>query len=364
MKTFVTLFPKAMNIHLRKDVGLIPLVMNTEKGYDSSLACYSNDLYENTENASKLKIKKIKKIFRNEILDSILWLTVNSRKIDVLNLYHFTPKSFACVLFYKLINPRGRIYLKLDMDTEDGEKMLMKSRSIKWFLTKYVLGMCKVVSCETKRMTLHADNHWPIKMHFLPNGVLKEDICLPPTCEKMNNIITVGRLGTRQKATEVLVQAFLNAKPFLLDDVKLILVGPMTIEFSQYLDQVKSKSDYGKDIVVKGSVDNKEELEKMYVENKLFCLPSRWESFGLVLGEALAKGCYIISSNLVSANEITNYGEFGSFFEIDNVYQLSSVIIDKCNNNINVNYERLREWMEINYTWEGFADRLEIMLNE
>ena len=42
---FVTLFPQCQNIHLVKDVGMIPYVMHRDMGYDSYVMCYKNGDY-------------------------------------------------------------------------------------------------------------------------------------------------------------------------------------------------------------------------------------------------------------------------------------------------------------------------------
>jgi hypothetical protein len=60
--TFVTLFPGATNIHLTKDVGMIPFIMHKYYGYDSTLVCYKNDEYDYLETEVKgLKIDFLEK---------------------------------------------------------------------------------------------------------------------------------------------------------------------------------------------------------------------------------------------------------------------------------------------------------------
>ena len=39
-KRFLTLFPELENVHLMKDVGMIPYIMHKEFGYDSYIASY------------------------------------------------------------------------------------------------------------------------------------------------------------------------------------------------------------------------------------------------------------------------------------------------------------------------------------
>ena len=43
----------------------------------------------------------------------------------------------------------------------------------------------------------------------------------------------------------------------------------------------------------------KAELEELYRKAAVFALPSRWESFGIVLAEALFEGCYLVGSDCI-----------------------------------------------------------------
>ena len=44
-KRFCTIFPPAENVHLLKDVGMIPYVLYKEYGYNSTIACFNNGTY-------------------------------------------------------------------------------------------------------------------------------------------------------------------------------------------------------------------------------------------------------------------------------------------------------------------------------
>jgi len=67
-------------------------------------------------------------------------------------------------------------------------------------------------------------------------------------------------------------------------------------------------------------------------KTKIFCLTSKWESFAIVLVEALRFGCYIVSTNFDSAYDITNNQKYGTLFNIDNYNELSKIFSNVCNN--------------------------------
>ena len=43
MPIFYTIFPLSMNVHLLKDVGMIPYVLFRDYGYDSTLVAFQNE---------------------------------------------------------------------------------------------------------------------------------------------------------------------------------------------------------------------------------------------------------------------------------------------------------------------------------
>jgi L-malate glycosyltransferase len=118
MKKFLTLFPLTSNIHLTKDVGMIPYILFKDFGYESTLACYDNGNYEYLENEVKgLKIVFIKRIFNNVFIDSLLFLLFNGRKYDILQLYHLNRWNAALAYFFKVFTVKRRFtYLKLDTE--------------------------------------------------------------------------------------------------------------------------------------------------------------------------------------------------------------------------------------------------------
>ncbi len=111
-------------------------------------------------------------------------------------------------------------------------------------------------------------------VYVIPPGV---DINYDLKKERKNEVLFVGRISP-EKNIEALISAFEK-----INSGKLIIVGG-----GSGLDELKtkiSKSPRIKDIKIVGKIDN----PKSYYENaKVFVLPSRHESFGLVLIEAMA----------------------------------------------------------------------------
>ena len=75
IKTFVTIFPHTENIHLIKDVGMIPYILQKHHDFDSYIATYNNGNYQFLDTEVKgLKIRFIKKIFRKDFFNILFFI--------------------------------------------------------------------------------------------------------------------------------------------------------------------------------------------------------------------------------------------------------------------------------------------------
>ncbi len=344
-KKFVTLFYPATNIHLVKDVGMIPYYMHKLYGYDSTLVCYKNteeiyreighqdyisvldDSYNNLDTVVKgLKIEFIDyegKFFSFQ--KSVLkYLFKNSKDIDVLNLYHFTPESFLFGVIYKLRNPKGTLFLKMDASLSDFESLRdtnYVSNAFKNAVLRLLRYVCikkiDVLSNETKdsvKSIATVDESLVKKCIYLPNGIddlfLKENkIKQLDYEEKENIIVAVGRLGTFQKNTELLLESLVNVD---LQDWKIFLIGHIEADFHKYLEDFFTNYPLLKEkIIFKGNINDRKELFSIYNRSKIFISTSRYESFGISMIEALSFGNYILSTKTGVIGDICNNDENG-----------------------------------------------------
>ena len=190
------------------------------------------------------------------------------------------------------------VYLKLDADHLEIGKM--QHKNLKAWVKKITINSADIVSAESSVMQEALQKYCKEKILYIPNGYLDFEKTEKEIRKKENIILTVGRLGTYQKATEVLVDAFLQAD--IATDWKLVLVGSMTEEFRTWMKSREQEyPDAQKRILLLGNIENKELLQEWYCRAKVFSLPSRYESFGIVLIEAMLQGCYIVTSDVVLA---------------------------------------------------------------
>ncbi|MFA6878409.1 MAG: glycosyltransferase, partial [Fusobacterium sp.] len=91
-------------------------------------------------------------------------------------------------------------------------------------------------------------------------------------------------------------------------------------------------------VIFTGAILDKKKLYEYYNRAKVFVLPSRWESFGIVMVEAMAFNCYILTSNTCAANDITDNESIGEIFDACSEKSLEEKLINIINNKIQLNY--------------------------
>lgn len=376
---FTTMFPRIENIHLVKDVGMIPYAMKKYYDFDSSIVIYKNKKYEYF-NTNVNNLKKDFFPFRkfNSIINCFCYLLNNSKNIDVLHLYHIGEKTtWISVFTYFLINKKGLIYIHMDENTDIElndifglEEKSLKKIIKKIFLTKFIytkknrsrilFGLQNKAGIEEIKGNFPFDN-----VKYIGNAY--EDITDSNLkCKKENIILFVGRVGNKQKRTDILLDGFKKAS-LKIPNWKLRIVGPIEENFKCYITKFFEDNPQLIDRVeFTGPVYDRNKLKDEYCKAKIFCLTSDYESFGLVTVEALANGCTIVSSNITASKEIINDCEFGNLFECGNSVDLSNKLINTCNDFKLLNYvqKNCKEYIKNNYSYQKSLKSLDVWIKE
>jgi len=328
MKRFLTIFPEAQNVHLVKDVGMIPYILHKELNYQTALACFENDNYKYLDDQVQgLEIKFIKKTFKSTFLNVLIFILSNYRKYDVLQVYHLLRSGIVWCWFFKLLTlGKGKTYLKLD--TGENIYSIKFSKLTKPFVLR-LLTYIDLVSVESQVYQHYLNSNQVLgrDVEYIPNGFYDSGIreFIDPNL-KENRILTVGRIGTYQKATEVLCEAF-NIFSKTNTDWSLDIVGPIEDDFKTYIKEFFLKHPELKErINFIGAINDRFVLENYYRKAKIFALTSRSEGFPLVFLEAVKYGCYVVSTDLPAAKEITDNEKYGKLFEIDNTVELATIL--------------------------------------
>ena len=202
---------------------------------------------------------------------------------------------------------------------ENADKVISVSNSLKNILSKY--------KCDIEVLPNMVDcNKFSPKENLLNNKSNKDEFTFLSLCYLNKN-----------KGIDILIRAF--EKYLKKFNVKLVIGGDGP-EKGPLIKLVKSLNISDK-VEFKGALSR----EKVYEEINncdAFILPSRFETFGVVLIEALSNGKPVISTKNGGANEIITK-ENGLLIDIDNVDQLGNAMICIIKNYEKYNKEKIRE---------------------
>ena len=289
----------------------------------------------------------------------LIWLILTyAKKIKILNLYHWGRHTYAIGKIYKLRNPKGKLYVKCDLDDRGLNVIKNNKNAQKVFCN--ILDIADLMTCESTRIRDEINLIFKKKIKWIPNGFYKDETNIQLKQEKI--ILTVGRLGTEQKATENLVQSFIKIHD-KIPEWKLFLVGSMTENFKEYLNEIFYQYPTLKNrIITTGEITNKEELYRIYSRSSIFALSSRWESFAIVMLEALNYGCYFIGTDgIAPIRDIVIADYIGKIVGIDKIDDLAYAIFDTISENRYLNDEIAKQRIKFvneNFTWSKICNKI------
>lgn len=367
--TFSLIFNDVDESHLGKDVFLVPYYWCKINQSVGSIIYPEKDgfskLQEYHRGIQLISLKKyLKRSKKSYWISALIYLLRNARTIDTLMQFHFSDNTLYIGNFYKLLNPKGFLYIKCDgeywLDTvlTNVETQRGFAGKIKRHMFNRLLRKVDLITIETERgyEKLQSRNYCSVnlkdKAHLLENGfdedlMKDQSIRETPFMEKENLIITVGRLGTWDKNTELILEA---AKDISFNQWKIVLIGPIEPLFQRKIDKFFFDHPHLKErIVFTGSISNKKELWEWYNRAKVYLLTSRNESFALVLMEAYRFNNYIVSTDVGWAQTAINKS-FGEIIPQEDAVILRNTlqhiiendidIIKKQSLKINVSYEK------------------------
>lgn len=191
---------------------------------------------------------------------------------------------------------------------------------------------------------------------FIPNGVNKpilkdaEIITEKYSLKKDKYILFLGRL-VPEKGIKYLIEVFKNIKT----DKKLVIAGGSS-DTDEFAKELKELSKEDKRIIFTGFVQGRE-LEELYSNAYLYCLPSDLEGMPLSLLEAMSYGnCCLVSDIDECASVIEDKG---IVFKKSDVEDLKEKLQMICNNEeMAKNYKKeASEFICKKYNWDDMVEK-------
>lgn len=290
------------NAQILKDTCLVPCLLQKYYGYEATIAAYSIDedfLHRHFPACKFICIKNS----GNFNSDALTFIMNNAGEFDIF--FMFGPYECYCEMAsrYKEHNPGGKIYLKLDMNR------YWLSRLIPAPYFRTLLESCDLVSIESAGLHRLINQELPFDFELIPNGYYETFATNPVSySEKENIVLTVGRLGISAKQTDIMLKAFLEAD---LPGWQLRLVGGIAEEFKPLLKTFQEHPKFSQAVVFTGPIYDRQKLEQEYRRAKIFCMTSIVEAYAHVFAEAAKNGCYIISTDVEGASDVTDDGKYG-----------------------------------------------------
>lgn len=206
----------------------------------------------------------------------------------------------------------------------------------------------------------YVNKYFPDDYTIIPNGVDTGHFSpsVPPI-EEFNdgklNILFIGRLEKR-KGMDYLLEAYRQVKSEFPNS-RLIAVGPGVRLRRKYEKRVRQNNL--KDVVFVGYASYRD-LPRYYKTADIVCCPAiGWESFGIVLIEAMATNTPVVASNIDGYNSVLTHGAEGLLVPPKNPEKLAQALISLMTD------ESLRQQMgakgrlkALEYDWENIAQRV------
>lgn len=191
------------------------------------------------------------------------------------------------------------------------------------------------------------------KVHWVGAGVNINIDDIKEIKKENNKILFVGRDFFR-KGGDLTYEAFKILKREYMPNAELYIAGPQKWPMDDMITGVKFLGDV-----------NSSELSKYFNMCDIFCMPSRFEAYGLVFIEALVFGLPCIARNEFEMPNFIKDGYNGFLIENDDASFLAKRMYELLNNKeIKENVLSNREEYISKYSWNGVADRMLAIINK
>lgn len=243
---------------------------------------------------------------------------IDSYNIEVMHVHQGILMSFFTVI--KVLRPKIKIYYT-SHDTFIFSELSKKNQKAAALICNKIIAISDAVANDIIGQGIRKN-----KVCRVYNGInfSRFPLCKERTSvSKAIGLVNVARFYPAKKGQDVLIRAaaILHRRGY---NVKVRFAGGEVSESKGEIERMKTLSlEFGisSQIDFLGNIDDVPEFLKTA---DVFCIPSRYEGFGISAVEAMATGLPCVASNIIGLNEVVNDNCLGRLFESENEEDLAN----------------------------------------
>ena len=296
-------------------------------------------------------------------------IKLNELKIDLIHAQTPMVMGFAGLMASKLLNkPLISSFHTLITNKPIVDAYYPKNKHLKRFATSSVLrytkffyNRCDRVIAPSESINKMLRRYGISNVETIPNAIdlsrfnthvsgsrMRKSLGIKP---RQKIVLYLGRLS-REKKIEVLFKA---ARILMAKDRNLVLVVGGTGPAENHYKSLARKLGIMERTMFIGFVGRKE-LPRLYAAADVFCLPSTFETQGVVLLEAMATGKPVVGADYLAISEMVVNGKNGEKFKPGDYTDCAKKIEKVLNNTGHYKHEAVRTASE--FSKEKVTDRL------
>ena len=310
------------NQQLTKNCGIVPYLFYKKFGFHAVMAgAKIEDSYPYVKYVEGMDVDFLPDGAVSTKLD---YIRSHAEDMDLFLLHGCYPDYRDIVKCYRSLRPDGKIYMELDINLEAADRIPWRVNQV-----EEMLGTCDVIGASCRSMQRYMSRKTPHKIEYILNGFYNfEGIDYTPDFSKKENIVlNVGRIGTYQKNTELLLETF-AAVAEDMPGWKLRIVGQITERFETYIEKYFAAFPAMRErVTFTGVISDRTKMAEEYKKAKIFALTSRMEGgTPNVIAEALSAGDYIVTSEIDAAEEAVDSGRCGEIFPMEDKERFADIL--------------------------------------
>ena len=328
------------------------------------------DVYNRKGNNVSDKSIKTKKIKEYKGINIKTVFTINKKGLDAL-IYSFLASIRVAFGKYDCIHYHAEgSCAMLWIPHLFGKRTVVTIHGLDWQRSKWGGFATKYIKFGEKCAAKHADeiivlsksvqkyfkDTYNRETHFIENGVNKPAI-KPANIikekyglEKDNYILYLARI-VPEKRLDLLIETFRKVKT----DKKLVIAGGAS-HTNDFLNEIKEKTKQDDRIIMTGFVQG-EELEELFSNTYLYCLPSDVEGMPISLLEAMSYGKNCLVSDIEENVQVC--GEYGTTFKKSNLDDLTHKLNLCLEGNNRFDSETISDYILDKYNWNDVVEKTE-----